>query len=150
MDNLWLKVENIVAKGEIARFVQFLLLSLCFQKAICCRGSESVYMRERVKLADGNLRQIKVQYKLNQFDSQCMKYKPSSLNDDWWTSKKCFQGLLDNLCCRLNVVQRDHCRSSLLLLTSGFKHLFVNYVANYNNTAQDCSSGGHISSVNVP
>ena len=33
MDNLWLKVENIGAKGEIARFVQFLLLSLCFQKA---------------------------------------------------------------------------------------------------------------------
>ena len=38
MDNLWLKVENIVAKGEIARFEQFLLLSLCFQKADCCRG----------------------------------------------------------------------------------------------------------------
>ena len=38
MDNLWLKVENIVSKGEIARFVQFLLLSLCFQKAVCCRG----------------------------------------------------------------------------------------------------------------
>ena len=28
-----LHTENIVAKGEIARFVQFLLLSLCFQKA---------------------------------------------------------------------------------------------------------------------
>ena len=26
----WLKVENIVAKGEIARFVQFLLLPQCF------------------------------------------------------------------------------------------------------------------------
>ena len=38
MDNLWLKVENIVAKGEIACFEQFLLLSLCFQKAFCCRG----------------------------------------------------------------------------------------------------------------
>ena len=38
MDNLWLKVENIVAKREIARFEQFLLLSLCFQKAVCCRG----------------------------------------------------------------------------------------------------------------
>ena len=34
----WLKVENIVAKGEIARFEQFLLLSLCFQKAVCCKG----------------------------------------------------------------------------------------------------------------
>ena len=38
MDNLWPKVENIVAKGEIARSEQFLLLSLCFQKAVCCRG----------------------------------------------------------------------------------------------------------------
>ena len=38
MDNLWLKVENIVTKREIARFVQFLLLLLCFQKAVCCRG----------------------------------------------------------------------------------------------------------------
>ena len=38
MDNLWLKVENFVSKGEIARFEQFLLLSLCFQKAVCCRG----------------------------------------------------------------------------------------------------------------
>ena len=31
-------MENIVAKGEIARYVQFLLLSLCFQKAVYCRG----------------------------------------------------------------------------------------------------------------
>ena len=27
MDNLWQKVENIVAKGEIARFEQFLMFS---------------------------------------------------------------------------------------------------------------------------
>ena len=38
MDNLWQKVENMLANGEIARSVQFLLLSLCFQKAVCCRG----------------------------------------------------------------------------------------------------------------
>ena len=38
MDILWLKVENIVAKGKIARFEQFLLLSLCFQKVVCCSG----------------------------------------------------------------------------------------------------------------
>ena len=31
-------MENIVAKGEIACFEQFHLLSLCFQKAVCCRG----------------------------------------------------------------------------------------------------------------
>ena len=29
--------KNIVAKGEIARFEQFLLLPQCFQKAVCCR-----------------------------------------------------------------------------------------------------------------
>ena len=33
MDNLWLKGENIVSKGEIARSEQFLLLSLCFSKS---------------------------------------------------------------------------------------------------------------------
>ena len=39
-----------LAKGEIARFEQFLLLSLCFQKGFCCRGvRESVYMRKGVK-----------------------------------------------------------------------------------------------------
>ena len=44
MDNLWLKVENIVEKEEIARFEQFLLLSLCFHKAVCCGGvSKSLY-----------------------------------------------------------------------------------------------------------
>ena len=34
MDNLWLKVENIVTKGEIASAAE---------------ASESIYMRERVK-----------------------------------------------------------------------------------------------------
>ena len=41
-------MKNIVAKEEIARFVQFLLLSLYFQKAAAAEASESVYMRERV------------------------------------------------------------------------------------------------------
>ena len=48
MDNLGLKVENIVAKREIACFEQFLLLSLCFQKPFDAEASESVYMRGRV------------------------------------------------------------------------------------------------------
>ena len=38
MDNLWQKVENIVANGEIARFEQIILLSLCFLKVVCYRG----------------------------------------------------------------------------------------------------------------
>ena len=35
--NILSKNSNIVVKGEIARFEQFPLLSLCFQKAVCCR-----------------------------------------------------------------------------------------------------------------
>ena len=42
------KIENIVAKGEIARFEKFLLLSQCFQKSSAADASESVYMRERI------------------------------------------------------------------------------------------------------
>ena len=45
MDNLWLKLVNIVAKGEIAHLEQFLLLSLCFQRAACCRGCRGVRKR---------------------------------------------------------------------------------------------------------
>ena len=48
MDNLRLKVENIVANGEIAHFEQFLLLSLCFQKAVCCRGIRKRLYQGRV------------------------------------------------------------------------------------------------------
>ena len=40
MDNLWLKVENIVVKGEVAHHKQILLLPQCFQKAVCCRGCQ--------------------------------------------------------------------------------------------------------------
>ena len=29
-------VENIVGKGEIANYEQFLLFQQCFQKAVCC------------------------------------------------------------------------------------------------------------------
>ena len=43
------KVENIVAKGEIARFEQFLLLSKCFQKSSAADASKCVYMWERIK-----------------------------------------------------------------------------------------------------
>ena len=39
------KVENIVAKGEIACFEQFV-----FKKPSAAEGSESVYMRERVNV----------------------------------------------------------------------------------------------------
>ena len=41
--------KNIVAKGEIARFEQFLPLSLCFQNPSAAEASESVYMRESLK-----------------------------------------------------------------------------------------------------
>ena len=42
------RVENIVSKGEIARFEQFLLLSQSFQKSTAKEASASVYMWERV------------------------------------------------------------------------------------------------------
>ena len=41
-------VENIVAKGEINRFEQFLLMSQCFQKPSAAEASEIVYMRVMV------------------------------------------------------------------------------------------------------
>ena len=37
------RVENIVAKGEIARFEQFLLLPKCFQKLSAEDASKCVY-----------------------------------------------------------------------------------------------------------
>ena len=43
------EVENIVAKGEIAHYEQFLLLQHCFQKSSAAEASESVYMSERDK-----------------------------------------------------------------------------------------------------
>ena len=55
MDNLWPKVKNIVAKGEIARFVQFLLLSLCFKKAVCSRGVRKRLYEEKVYLMKNKL-----------------------------------------------------------------------------------------------
>ena len=39
---LFNRVENIVSKGEIARFEQFLLLSQSFQKSSAAEASESV------------------------------------------------------------------------------------------------------------
>ena len=39
-----------MAKEEIARFEQFLLLFQCFQKSSAAEASESVYLWERVKV----------------------------------------------------------------------------------------------------
>ena len=44
------RVENIVGKGEIARYEQFLLFPLCFQKACFPGASKGVIVWERVKL----------------------------------------------------------------------------------------------------
>ena len=43
------RVENSLAKGEIARFEQILLLSQCFQKSSAADVSKCVYRWERVK-----------------------------------------------------------------------------------------------------
>ena len=42
MDNLWLKVEKIVAKGEIASFVT---TPYVFKNLSAAEASESLYMR---------------------------------------------------------------------------------------------------------
>ena len=39
-----------MAKGEIVRFEQFLLLSICFQNTVCCRGVRKRLKREMVKV----------------------------------------------------------------------------------------------------
>ena len=53
------RVENIVLKEEIAHHEQFLLLTQCFQKAVCCRGVRTRRkVRERVK--EHNKRQFKL------------------------------------------------------------------------------------------
>ena len=49
--NYWKIVENIVEKGEIARYEQFLLSSLCFQKPSAAEASESVHMWGRIKVS---------------------------------------------------------------------------------------------------
>ena len=55
------KVENIVAEGEIARFEQFLLLSLRFQKSSkAAKASESDYMWESHRLYNTIFNGVKV------------------------------------------------------------------------------------------
>ena len=43
------RVENTVGKGEIARYEQFLLFPLCFQKACSLGASKGVIVWEWVK-----------------------------------------------------------------------------------------------------
>ena len=45
-----IRVENIVGKGEIARYKQFLLFPQCFQKACFPGASKGVIVWEWVKL----------------------------------------------------------------------------------------------------
>ena len=41
-------MKNIVAKGEIAHYEQFLLLPQCFQKTSAAEAPETICMWERV------------------------------------------------------------------------------------------------------
>ena len=49
------QVENIVAKGKIARFEQFFFLSLCFQMSSAAISSKCVCRWERVKNIRGKM-----------------------------------------------------------------------------------------------
>ena len=50
-----------MARGEIARFDQFLLSSICFQKAVCCRGV-------RKRLYEGKGYQLTIAHMRTHFD----------------------------------------------------------------------------------
>ena len=52
------RVENIVGKGEIARYEQFLLFPQCFQKA-CFPGASKGVMWELVKLEENGRKLFK-------------------------------------------------------------------------------------------
>ena len=47
MDNLWRKVENIVSKGELLVWSNFLFCHYVFKKLSAAEAPESIYMRER-------------------------------------------------------------------------------------------------------
>ena len=50
MDNLKLKVENIVTKEKLLVLSNFFFCHYVFKKPSTAEASESVYMRERVKI----------------------------------------------------------------------------------------------------
>ena len=81
MDNLWLKVENILAKGEIALFVQFLLLSLCFSKI------RLLQRRQKASIWGKGLRPIRIRqlnYWFINVQVKCRFSIISILADDCW------------------------------------------------------------------
>ena len=49
MNNLWLKVENIVAKEKLLVLRNFFFYHYVFEKPSAAEASESAYMKERVK-----------------------------------------------------------------------------------------------------
>ena len=51
-------VENIVGKGEIARYEQFLLFLQCFQKLSAADASKQVSMEYRVNTKNRTLTEI--------------------------------------------------------------------------------------------
>ena len=69
------KVENIVAKGEVAHDEQFLLLPQYFQKSSAAEASENICMRERVQ----HYSNVKVEKNQN---------KILALHYLWWTPIK--------------------------------------------------------------
>ena len=56
-----------MTKGEIARFVQFLLLLLCFRKAVCCRG-----VRKRLYEGKVNINCNVTEFGYNDYDTESL------------------------------------------------------------------------------
>ena len=87
MYNLWLKVENIVAKGEIAHFFFY---HYVFKKQSASETSKSVCMRERV-ISTRSFRTLSNQHSTqHSYKVTCYLQKQTNdavLNDFWESSK---------------------------------------------------------------
>ena len=83
------KLENIVAKGNIVHYEQFLNMSQCFKKSSAAEASESVCMWESVNVLGGIQCLIHEMYR-----SLCAQAKITEL----FTTKTIFRYSIDKLC----------------------------------------------------
>ena len=56
------RIENIVGKGELDRYEQFLLFPLCFQKGCFLGASKSVIVLEWIKRTKIQIRRLNYKY----------------------------------------------------------------------------------------
>ena len=81
------RVENIVGKGEIARYEQFFLFPRCFQKVYFPGASKGVIVWEWVKLT------IKTKFVINRIENIVGKGKEMLVSSIFSFSQNVFKGL---------------------------------------------------------